>query len=164
MPDDVIIRELKPEDVETVVEIAVAAWTPIYQTFRETLGDEVFEADRPNALEDKANQVRRACEPGSPAHVRVAESAGRVVGFVTFYANVQRGVGEIGNNAVHPDFQGRGIGGRMYAVVFEELKKLGMRLVKVHTGGDPAHVPARRAYEKAGFHLNLPSITYYRKL
>ena len=164
MPDDVIIRELKPDDVEALAQIAVAAWTPIFESFRETLGDEVFEADRPNALEDKANQVRRACEPGSSAHVRVAELGARVVGFVTFYADARRRVGEIGNNAVHPDFQGRGIGGRMYAVVFEELRRLGMRFVKVHTGGDPVHAPARRAYEKAAFNRHLPSVTYYRKL
>ena len=31
-------------------------------------------------------------------------------------------------------------------------------------GGDPSHAPARRAYEKVGFSVHLPSIYMYRKL
>jgi len=39
-----------------------------------------------------------------------------------------------------------------------------MRFVEVTTGGDPSHAPVRRAYERAGFSVQLPTITYYRKL
>jgi hypothetical protein len=39
-----------------------------------------------------------------------------------------------------------------------------MRFAKVHTGLDPSHAPARRAYEKAGFTTQLPTVDYYRKL
>ena len=164
MPDDVIIRALKPDDVETLAEIGLAAWTPVFEVRRKMVGDDIYDTVWPDALERKANQIRRACEPEHAAHVRVAETGGKVAGFVTFYADVDAGVGEIGNNAVHPDFQGRGIGGRMYAAVFDELRAMGVRIVKVSTGGDDAHLPARRAYEKAGFDLSLPSVTYYRKL
>jgi hypothetical protein len=44
------------------------------------------------------------------------------------------------------------------------LKAAGMQLATVGTGGDPSHAPARRAYEKAGFNVHLPSIYMYRKL
>lgn len=60
--------------------------------------------------------------------------------------------------------QGQGIGTRMYGYVFDRLRALGMRYVKVSTGGDPAHAPARAAYQKAGFTVGLPGIEYYRKL
>jgi len=65
---------------------------------------------------------------------------------------------------VRPDFQGRGIGRRMYEHVFDQMRQAGMRVVKVTTGLDEAHVPARRAYEKVGFERNLQFIEYYRLL
>ena len=87
-----------------------------------------------------------------------------MVGFASFYVNETTGVGEIGNNAVRPDFQGRGIAPRLYEEVLRRMKAAGMRAVRVTTGGDPAHAPARRAYEKVGFERFTPSVTYYREL
>ena len=161
---DVIVRDLRPGEAETAASIAVAAWTPIFGQFREILGDELFAARCPNWQEDKASQVRRACAPESGAGVCVAEKDGRVVGFITYYLNVYPGVGEIGNNAVHPDFQGQGIATLMYQSVLDRFRAQGMRFAKVRTGLDPSHAPARRAYEKAGFSIQLPSVEYYRKL
>ena len=40
----------------------------------------------------------------------------------------------------------------------------GVAYVRVLTGDDPAHAPARRAYEKVGFERHMPRITYWRKL
>ncbi|HUT36317.1 MAG TPA: GNAT family N-acetyltransferase [Planctomycetota bacterium] len=161
---DIVVRDLRPEDVEAAVDIAVAAWAPIFGQFRRILGDELFAARCPRWQEDKAGQVRRACAPGSKASVCVAEREGRVVGFITYYLDVPRGIGEIGNNAVHPDFQGQGIASRMYQCVLDRFRAQGMRFAKVCTGLDPSHAPARRAYEKAGFSIQLPSVEYYRKL
>jgi hypothetical protein len=39
-----------------------------------------------------------------------------------------------------------------------------MELATVGTGGDRSHAPARRAYEKAGFIVGLPSIYLYQRL
>ena len=167
---NVVIRPLRPSDVDTVVEIAVAAWQPIFDLYRQTLGDDLFATAHPHWPQEKARQVRRACSPDSSAIVAVAEmpenggQALRVVGFVTCYAHLATGIGEIGNNAVHPDWQGRGIAPRLYEYVFEQLRERGMRYVKVHTGGDPAHAPARRAYQKAGFGVAMPNVEYYREL
>jgi len=160
----IVIRDLEPTDVEAMVEIAVAAWAPIYAQFRRIMGDELFTAACPNWQEDKARQVRQACDPEDRAMVCVAEKDGQVVGFITFYTREGSRIAEIGNNAVRPGFQGRGTGTRMYRHVFDRLRELGMRFVKVHTGLDPSHAPARRAYEKAGFSVQLPTVTYYRKL
>jgi AAA domain len=38
-----------------------------------------------------------------------------------------------------------------------------MKYVRVDTGGDPSHAPARRAYEKARF-LPIPVVHYFRTL
>ncbi len=162
--NDLIIRALQPADVEAIAAIAVTAWRPIFGFYRQEMGDDLFSAACPNWPEEKARQVRAACDPQSGAQVGVAEIDGRPVGFVTFYANERSGIGEIGNNAVHPDVRGQGIGPRMYQYTFERLRERGMRYVKVGTGGDPAHAPARRAYEKAGFMIQLPGVEYYREL
>jgi GNAT superfamily N-acetyltransferase len=164
MVSEVIVRDLEPQDVERVVQIAVMAWAPIYGAYRQTLGEDLFAAMYPDWQADKARQVRTACLPENPAMVSVAVEDGQVVGFITYYSNDASHVGEIGNNAVHPDWQGRGIGPEMYHHTFQRLRALGMRFVEVHTGGDPAHAPARRAYEKAGFDVSLPGVTYYRRL
>ena len=161
---EVIIRDLAPGDVDAIVEIALAAWKPIFASFRQILGDEMFALACPDWPRDKERQVRRACEPDSSAMVSVAEGDARVVGFITFYADHESRTGTIGNNAVHPDCQGRGIGPSMYQHAFDRLRELGMQLVTVTTGRDPSHAPARRAYEKAGFSAQFPWVTYYHKL
>lgn len=159
----VSIREIAPEEVATAVEIALAAWAPLHIWKREMMGDEMYECFNPDWRAEKAQQVRAACAPGA-AMALVAEVDGRIAGFVTCHVSEGGGWAEIGNNAVHPGFQGRGIGTAMYDEVFRRLRERGIRFVKVSTGGDPFHARARRAYEKAGFKVALPNVTYYRKL
>jgi len=167
---EIVIRPLMPADVDALAAIAVAAWQPIFAFYRQAMGDEMFLSVHPHWQHEKARQVRNACATGSSAIVAVAEmppqgsAAARVVGFCTCYANSATAIGEIGNNAVHPDWQGQGIAQRLYAYAFEQLRERGMRYVRVHTGGDPAHAPARRAYQKSGFEIALPGVEYYREL
>ena len=87
-----------------------------------------------------------------------------VVGFVSLKLNRETRVGEIGLNAVHPDHAGAGIGTAMYELAIARMKEAGMRVATVGTGGDPSHAPARRAYEKAGFTAEIPSVWLCRKL
>jgi ribosomal protein S18 acetylase RimI-like enzyme len=164
MTDSVIIRDVRPEDVEAVVHLAIAAWEPIYAYRRRTMGEDLFAAAMPDWQERKAREVRAECEGRGTARVCVAEDGGQVVGFVTSYADEVSRIGLLGNNAVHPDFQGRGIGSKMYRHVFERLKERGMRFVRTGTGLDPGHASARSAYRKAGFDIELPVVQFYRKL
>jgi len=36
--------------------------------------------------------------------------------------------------------------------------------VKVATGADISHLPARKAYEKIGFDIILPGVEYFRRI
>jgi len=164
MADSVIVRELRDGDVEAIAAIAVAAWEPIFASFRRLLGEELFAAQWPDWRAEKARQVRDCCDPARGAVVCVAECAGRVVGFATAGLDARRRIGEIGNNAVDPAWRGRGVAGRMYEYLFDRLRHRGMETVKVTTGLDDSHAAARRAYAKAGFAAALPSVTYYRIL
>ena len=162
---EIMLRELRPGDEEAVARIAVAAWEPIFAHFRSVMGQEMFAACYPNGWQAiKEGQVRSACRGEGGALMAVAEEEGEVVGFISYYLQRAGNVAEIGNNAVHPDRQGRGIGPRMYEHVLQRLRELGVQVVRVRTGGDPAHAPARRAYENAGFNVSLPEVQYYQLL
>ncbi|MCF6176458.1 MAG: hypothetical protein L3J71_11915 [Victivallaceae bacterium] len=52
----------------------------------------------------------------------------------------------------------------MYKSVLDYFRSIGLKAVKVQAGLDDAHAPARRAYERAGFKINLEEITYYKEL
>lgn len=159
--EDITIRPARAEDEAAVVAIARAAWTPIYEEFRRRLGDELFSLFYPTPLDDKEAQVKATLLNGG---CFVSELEGRVVGFINVSLDEAKRVGRIGNNAVDPTIRGRGIGGRQYDFVKQHLRERGALAVAVMTGLDDAHAPARRAYEKAGFELNLPSVNYFQKL
>lgn len=155
------LRLAVPEDAEAAVALARLAWTPIFEEFRRRLGDELFSLFYPTPLGDKEAQVRGAIRDGT---LYVTELDGRLAAFITVTFDPAKGVGRISNNAVHPDFRGRGLAGVQYEFAKEHLRALGAKAVAVMTGLDDAHAPARRAYGKAGFEKNLPSLTYFQML
>jgi ribosomal protein S18 acetylase RimI-like enzyme len=131
--------------------------------FRETYGEALFEAMTPDPDTVKGEQVRRHCE-AHPDCVLVCEEEGRIVGFVTFRLDEDRGIGEIGNNARDPECSAKGVGQQMYAAVLQLFRERGMRFAKVVTGLDDAHAPARRAYERAGFDIHHEDVKYFMEL
>ena len=156
------MREYRPEDLEKVMEIANIAWRPIRQMSREALGDTI--ADILNPLGDavsKGLQVKDQIDSGNYG-IAVCEHEGELVGFITYAIN---GIwGEICNNGALTSTGLKGIGQTMYKYAMEEFRKAGVKVVKVTTGLDWAHAPARRAYERAGFKKHLDSTTYYMEL
>ena len=158
------IRPARAEDLPRMKEIAIRAWQPIYADFRERMCDELFSLLHPAGWEDeKAGQVADHFQ-GWPEWCLVSELNGQVVGFITFVLKHAQKIGEIGNNAVHPDYQSRGIGSAQYRHILELFCEKGMVYAEVRTGLDEGHAPARAAYEKVGFMLIVPMGKYYRKL
>ena len=165
MKQTIEIRELRPGDDYHLVDIALAAWAPIYESYRKLLGEELFDVMHSDWPKRKAEHILSACRPDEPGMVLVAYESVKVAGFVSFYPNEPKtGVAQIGNNAVHPDFQRRGIAKMMYQEVFQYLRNSGIEYAKVRTGADPSHLPARKAYEGVGFNIELPVVEYYRRL
>lgn len=147
--------------IQDACDIAVRAWTPIRQVFRRDLGDELYEAYFTGWQESKRAGVARQLRSGR-GYVALVD--GKVVGFISYRVDEATHSGEIGGNAVDPQCRGMGIGPKMYDFVLEKMKEEGMVYATVATGLDDGHAPARRAYEKAGFEKNLPSVRYYKKL
>lgn len=159
-----VIRLATASDVSTLEEIRKVAFAPVFASFRTILGDELYELVQSRADEQQADLLSRLVADDSEWEVYVAELMGLVVGFVSIHLAEETKVGEIGLNAVHPDHAGRGIGTAMYDYVLTRMKEASMRAATVATGGDPSHAPARRAYEKVGFDVYIPSIWMCRLL
>jgi ribosomal protein S18 acetylase RimI-like enzyme len=157
------IRLATDDDLETIKGIAIAAWEPIYKHFQEAAGDELFNVIHPDWRREKVDQIVRHYK-GNPETVLVTECEGRVVGFITYALFEKSKAGVICNNAIHPEYQGRGFGTKQYQKVLEIFKESGMSYAQVLTGNDEPHAPARTAYEKVGFQSVFYSVLYYKKL
>lgn len=158
------IRAYAPADLPTLHAIRAAAFAPVFASFRSIVGPEIAALGLATAEHEQAELLDAIAKPDSGHTIAVAETGGRIAGFVSWKPNIAPGVGEITLNAVHPDHGGKGVGTALYQHALAALKTAGMQLATVGAGGDPSHAPARRAYEKAGFSVHLPSIYMYRKL
>lgn len=155
---------MRTADIERIEEITIEAWRPAFEHRREEMGEELFAAVYGEDWEaTKAGIVRGNCENESD-YVYVATIDDEIVGFVTVRYNPDSGIGEIGNNAVDPAAQGRGIGTQLYEFSLDKIWEQGMSFAEVRTSLIPQYAPARRAYEKVGFDIELPKLTYYQEL
>jgi predicted N-acetyltransferase YhbS len=158
------IRPFRPGDLPALHAVREAAFAPVFAGLRARLGPEIAPVALAAAEDEQAALLDRICADGSDAAVLVAEADGTVVGFVAFSVDAASRVGEIGLNAVRPDRAGRGLGTGLYAAALAAMRARGAVVATVSTGGDAAHAPARRAYEKAGFGPSIPSLHLYRTL
>lgn len=163
-PEELVIRPVISGDHDRLETIRAAAFAPVFASFRAILGDELYELAQAGQDEGHGAYLRSLLRAGSGWDVYAAERNGEVVGFVSVRMAAETAMGEIGLNAVHPDHSGAGIGTAMYEYALERMRSGGMRVATVGAGGDPSHAPARRAYEKAGFAVGVPSVWLCRPL
>ena len=157
------IREFHEGDLETVVEFSLRAWSPVFASVRDVLGDDIFLRLHPDWKANQAEAVRSSCT-NDERDVFVAVANGRPVGFVAIALKAfHERMGVIDIIGVDPDYQRRGISLRLTEFATKHMRSCGMDIAVVETGGDPGHAPARRAYETAGFTL-LPIARYFRLL
>jgi ribosomal protein S18 acetylase RimI-like enzyme len=159
-----LIRAYAHHDLASLHAIRAAAFAPVFASFRSIVGPEIAALGLTTAEQEQADLLDAIVRPDSGHAVAVADVSGAPAGFVSWKPNIAPGIGEITLNAVHPDHGGNGIGAALYRHALAALKAAGMQLATVGTGGDPSHAPARRAYEKVGFNVHIPSIYMYRRL
>lgn len=157
-------RKAKSTDREVLEGIRSQSFEPIFASFQNILGEEIYELAQRREDEEQKNILAEMFLEESTWQLYVVEQECEIVGFISFQLNEQTTVGEIGLNAVRPVHSGKNVGTRMYKFANEQMRKAGMRVATVATGGDDSHIPARRAYEKAGFNVQIPSVWYCRTL
>ena len=158
------IRPATNDDLPRWQAIRKAAFAPVFASFRELLGEEIAAITQANDDAEQAAYLASLFAPDAGWELYTAVLTNEIVGFVSIQLNEETAVGEIGLNAVHPAAAGQGIGTALYNFALERMQAAGMRVATVGTGGDPSHAPARRAYEKAGFSAQIPSVYMYRLL
>jgi len=143
MFDPMEIRNAHPGEADRIGEIDVQAFTASgYGDAHNMADDEAFCRKR---SDNAAEFCRR-----HPDWTFVAVEEDALLGFVTIEHWPEREGGRIENNAVLPDYSGRGISTQLVRHAVDALKRLEAKHLTVCTAFVPA---ARRVYEKAGFTL-----------
>jgi ribosomal protein S18 acetylase RimI-like enzyme len=158
-----VIEPYEATMLEAIVDLSLRAWAPVFESLRSAMLPEVYQAfyrDDWRAAQRAA--VGAVCNDPDIS-VSVATKDGRIAGFVALKCHAEDRMGEIYMIAVDPDFQRRGIAGRLTDHADGYFRSLGLSIAMVETGGDPGHAPARRTYESAGFRL-LPVARYFKAL
>ena len=158
--DSTSLRPFRDADIEAVVDLSLRAWTPVFSSFGTVLGDDLYQRIYPDWRTQQAEAVRQALDDNE---TWVSVASDTVVGFVNLIVDSDEGAGEIYMIAVDPDFQQRGIASDLTEFALTEMRRQGLTLATVATGGDPGHLPARRTYEKVGF-TPFPQVLYTKLL
>jgi ribosomal protein S18 acetylase RimI-like enzyme len=154
------IRPFVPADADRIVELSLAAWQPVFSSFRDILGADLYGRVHPNWKDAQAASVRQALERNS-SWVSIHGDA--ITGFVNVVFNHAERSGEIHMIAVDPAHQRQGAASLLTQHALEAMRAQGLDLAIVATGGDPGHAPARRTYERAGF-TGCPQVWYAKRL
>lgn len=157
-------RLVRPDDAPILEAIRAAAFAPVFASFRQILGEEIYRRAQAHLDDAHPELLTSLLREGSAWEVHCVELDGQVVGFAAIQLDADKLVGELGLNAVHPEHAGKGIGTALYEYALDRMRAAGMRVATVATGGDPSHAPARRAYVKAGFDVEFPNVWMCRVL
>ncbi len=153
------IRKMKPEDMPRIVAVTETAWGDA--TLYKILEDRYGPIGKTGWKEKKVVEVQSSFS-GNPDNVIVAVEDGKVVGYASFIIHGEDKIGDVDNNAVDPEYQGRGIGSAMNKWVLDHFGDEGVRIARVSTlVRDKA---AQRVYEKNGFEELARTIHYSMRL
>jgi GNAT superfamily N-acetyltransferase len=159
-----IIRKSAKNDLEEIQKITILAFKPYFDSYKKVMGSPMYKAYYPDWREKKRQEIIYIFNSDNHK-LFVAEENKKIIGFASYILNKKKPLtAEIGNNAVHPKFQKKGIGSSLYKHLIEELKTIGIKYINVSTIYNEAGKPARMAYEKAGFSKSIQRIDYYMEL
>ncbi|MCK4626168.1 MAG: GNAT family N-acetyltransferase [Phycisphaerae bacterium] len=149
------IRRMTSEDMERIAAINELAWGDC--TLHKLIEDRYGPIGKKGWRQKKADEVQ-ALLSRIPENVIVAVEDDKVVGYASFTIEAEAAIGHVTDNAVDPEYQGRGIGTAMNKWVLDHFRSEGVRIARVGTLlHDKA---ARRMYEKNGFE-ELARTIYY---
>ncbi len=75
-------RAFQEADLGAILNIAVAAWQPVFASTREIVGSELFDLIYADPDAEKRARVTLACDVDDPRVVWIAELGGEIAGFI----------------------------------------------------------------------------------
>ncbi|MDO5705946.1 MAG: GNAT family N-acetyltransferase [Paracoccus sp. (in: a-proteobacteria)] len=162
MPDTRIIPYTEAHR-EAVLDLAIAAWTPVFAGMRAEVPVFVYDAFYPDGWQRRQREDVGALLDQGEARFWLLMKDRDVIGFVGLQLHPQDQMGEIGIIAILPRFQGKGLGKRLILFAEARIREAGMSMSMIETVGDSGHAPARAAYESSGY-ISWPVARYFKKL
>lgn len=160
---NVVVVPYKDEFRERLLELAIAAWEPIFPAMESQVPAFVYKNFYPEGWEKRQRSDLAEVLDSEPDQVDVAVLDGEPVGWICTRLHPEDSMGEIYVIVVSLEYQKRGIGKKLMGCAFERCKAAGMSMVMVETGDDSGHAPARAAYESNGFE-RWPVARYFKQL
>jgi ribosomal protein S18 acetylase RimI-like enzyme len=158
------IRPFRSADLDRLLELTITTFGPFYeQSFRGIVGDTVMANQHGDWREDYRAQWNGLHDPDNSTHVVVAEVHDEIVGCIAWTMRPQKRSGEIEMLAVESAHRRHGVATALCALAFDGVRRHGIEVVSLGTGGDAFHAPARALYESLGT-TPLPVVVYYKVL
>lgn len=157
------IRPYTPADQAPILALSIRAWTPVFEKMEPAVPAYVFRAFYPDGWIARQVADIRAFLDAEPEAVHVAADGDALAGWVGVRLHPEDRMGEIYILAVDPDHQRKGVATALMDHAADLMRRAGMAIVLVETGGDPGHAPSRATYEAAGFE-RWPVARYFREL
>jgi ribosomal protein S18 acetylase RimI-like enzyme len=143
MMDSPLIRPFAPELLQPLLDLAMRAWAPVFPQMQAEIPPYVFQAFYPRGWKrGKGPTSRRSARTLRPKCGSL-RSGERVAGFVGLRVHAANRMGEVHIIAVDPELQRQGIGRALLDFSFEWMRKRGLAMAMVETGGDAGHAPSR---------------------
>src|SRR5690242_19895726 len=96
------IRPFSNEDMDAVVHLSLLAWGPVFSSFEQVLGSEIYTRIYPDWQRQQRDVVIQYCQAQVNRSIWVAEVVGTVAGFIVYELNHEEKTGEVMLLAVHP--------------------------------------------------------------
>ena len=159
----VIVAPYEASHRAAALDVAIRSWEPVFPRMREAVPHFVYDNFYPDGWRARQAADLAQVLDEEPDNVDVAMLDGVVVGWVCTRFHPEDSMGEVYVITVAPEYQRRGVGRALMEHAHDRVRRAGMRIIMVETGGDPGHAPARAAYEATGYQ-RWPVARYFKDL
>ncbi len=157
------LRTCTSADIPALTELTIDTFRELFTVALPDIRPEVTAHDHGRWEDDYRVEVPSLFAPAEDRHITLAEQEGRIVGYVGWDITNDGTSGRLQMVAVHPDARRQGVARALCTEVISELRRRGVVVVHIGTGGDAFHAPARALYESLGF-IPYPTVDYARAL
>jgi ribosomal protein S18 acetylase RimI-like enzyme len=159
-----VIRTFDPADLAALTALTIDVFGPFHEdSFRPAVGDTAFAAFDGDWRAGYRTELAGLHAPDQHRHLAVADSAAGLTGFVAWQADPATRGGTLSHVGVAASARRQGLATALCEHAFAGLRAAGMVAVRIGTGGDAFHAPARALYQRLGC-TPFPVVTYYREL